>query len=217
MCGLRGSIIRAVVCSGLFVGVQAGAAPAEIEVRGLFTDAALLIIDGRRQLLRVGERSEDGVLLIEASSRGGRVEIDGRQLPLVLSGRISGTFASAQATTVTINRVNDRYRTTGSINDVPVSFLVDTGASIVAISSVQAQRLGLDTRAAEAISASTASGAVTALKLNAASVQVGDIRVQNVPVAVIPGEYPTDILLGMSFLRNVEISENAGLMMLKAR
>jgi aspartyl protease family protein len=79
-----------------------------------------------------------------------------------------------------------------------------------------ARGLGLDLRQARAFNATTASGQVKSLQLMVSQMTVGDIKVNNVSVAVLPGDFPVDILLGMSFLRNVEMSQNAGLMLLKS-
>ena len=49
--------------------LQQPARAVEIDVLGLFTDAAMLSIDGRQQMLRTGERSTEGVLLVSSNSR----------------------------------------------------------------------------------------------------------------------------------------------------
>ena len=56
------SVLLAVLASALAV-----AAPAQIVVRGLFQQAALLEIDGRQQLLRAGQRDSSGILLVSAT------------------------------------------------------------------------------------------------------------------------------------------------------
>jgi len=98
-----------------------------------------------------------------------------------------------------------------------VTFLIDTGATILAMNSRHAAALGLDMRHARPMQATTAGGSVTSQQVMIKRVDVGDIQVNNVLAAVLPGDYPAEILLGMSFLRNVEMSENAGLMLLKSR
>jgi aspartyl protease family protein len=49
------------------------------------------------------------------------------------------------------------------------------------------------------------------------SVQIGGIKVNNVKAAVLKGDFPRDILLGMSFLRNVEMNENRGVLQLTGK
>jgi aspartyl protease family protein len=189
----------------------------EIDVRGLFKNAAMISINGEQQLLKVGEESPEGIKLIDASSRGATVEINGEALKLDLSSRISAQFSPRQATTVAIQLDQNHYRTSGAINGRPVMFIVDTGATITAMNSNQAAALGLDLSRARPVNATTASGQVGSLQLVVERIDVGDIQVSNLLVLVLPGEFPEEILLGMNFLRHVEMSENAGLMLLKGR
>lgn len=198
-------------------GLVAASETVQIEVVGLFKNAAVLNINGEQQLLKIGQRSLEGVLLLSADSRGASIAVDGETLQLDLSSYISAEFTDHVPTTVAIRRANNQYHTTGSINGVPVSFLIDTGATILAMNSRHAVALGLDMSRAKLMQARTASGAVDSRQVMIKRVDVGDIQVNNVLAAVLPGDYPAEILLGMSFLRNVKMSENAGLMLLKSR
>jgi len=94
----------------------------EIDVVGLFKDVAMLRINGEQQLLKIGQRSPEGVLLLSADSRGATIEVDGEALSLDLSSHISAEFSAQVPTTVAIRRDNNQYHTTGSINGVPVTF-----------------------------------------------------------------------------------------------
>lgn len=195
--------------------VHAASEGPEVDVLGLFSDAAVLSIDGRRQLLRNGEQSEEGVTLIRADSREAVVEYQGERLTLQLSDKVSSRFERPAKTTVSIP-LNDRgqYVTHGSVNGRPVRMLVDTGATIVAMNARTARELGVDFTKGEPAEATTAGGVIHSWQVTLDSVEVGEIRIGNVPAAVLEGDYPQDILLGMTFLRNVEITERAGLLML---
>ncbi len=190
----------------------------EIDVLGLFKNAAMLNISGQEQMLKVGERSKEGILLVSADSKGAVIEFGGEQIELDLSSRIGTDFKTPKVTSVSIllNSLG-QYRTNGTINGKSVSFLVDTGANIVAINSNTARALGIDASNGQIMTASTASGVVKSRKVNLDSIQIGNIRVSNVQAAIIEGNYPEDILLGMSFLRSVEIKENAGVMQLTGK
>ena len=91
---------------------------------------------------------------------------------------------------------------------------MDTGANIVAISGVEAKRLGLDFESGRKLQATTAAGVVASYEVVLDSVQVGAIKVDNVAAVVLPGDHPTDILLGMSFLDRVVIREEKGVLLL---
>jgi aspartyl protease family protein len=136
---------------------------------------------------------------------------------LGLSQRISTRYEEPGLATVSVQiNQQDQYITTGSINGSPVKFLVDTGANIVAMNTKTARGLGIDISTGRKMRATTAGGTIDSTEVYLGMVQVGEIKISNVQAVVLEGEYPTEVLLGMSFLRKVKIEENAGLMMLTA-
>lgn len=189
-----------------------------IEVLGLFADAALLSIGGERQLLRTGERSQEGVRLVSANSREALIEYAGSPHTLTVSSRIGAAFAKPTVRVVTIPlNQQGQYLAGGSINGMPVEFLLDTGASAVALNSHTAHWLGIDTSGGKAMRATTAGGIMNTTQVVLDNVKVGDIKVNNVRALVIDGEYPKHILLGMTFLRQVDMAEDTGLMVLRSK
>ncbi len=201
-----------------WVVLPASADNLEIDVVGLFKDAALFDINGKQQLLRAGEVSVEGVALVEASSRGAVIDVNGRRLFLDLSSKISAGFQAAENASVSISlNDNGQYRTGGSINGRAVALLVDTGANIVALNANDARSLGIDFRSGRISQAVTASGRVNSWEVTLDSVQLGGIRVPNVRAAVLEGDYPEDILLGMTFLGNVDIRNANGVLVLTSR
>ncbi|MDA0271692.1 MAG: retropepsin-like aspartic protease [Proteobacteria bacterium] len=190
----------------------------EIEVRALFSGAAMFVIDGENQLLKKGQISRSGVELIDASRKEAVVQINGQTRTLQLSDRISSTFERQENVKVLINMAaNRQYITAGSINGRPVRYLVDTGANIVAINANTAKMLGLSVEDGVKVNASTASEDLQATMVMVEEMVVGDITRNNVQAIIIDGENPKDILLGMSFLQHVDISEKAGLMVLTSK
>lgn len=190
----------------------------DIEVVALFSNAAVLKVDGKQRLLKSGETSPEGILLEKADSSGVTIRYEGKLTTIGLSERITTQFRTPERRTaaVQVNR-KGQYITTGSINGRPVRFLIDTGANILAMSSVSARSLGIDTSTGRRMRGTTASGTIESTEVYLGVVQVGDIVVENVQAVVIDGGYPTEILLGMSFLKNVKIEENAGLMLLTSQ
>lgn len=210
---------RMILVLALIVIAGAVTAAPEIEVVALFKDAALLEINGRRKLLKQGERADEGVALVSANSREAVLEVDGNRVRVGLSSRIGTEFQPAESSSVTIS-LNDagQYRTTGSVNDRPVPLLVDTGANIVAINSSDARSLGIDfVGTGKRRQVVTAGGVVASWQVTLDSVQIGDIRVSNVEAVVLEGGFPETILLGMTFLRNVEIRESGGVLVLTSK
>jgi len=188
-------------------------------VKGLFAGRAVLSIDGKEQLLRAGERSPEGVLLVSSSSREAVVEIENLRTTLTLSRHIAGTFvAPTEPAQVRIPRGADsHYRVSGTINGRSVTMMVDTGATALAMNARDARELGIDYRSATKIRASTAGGMVDSYAVDLARVSVGGIVLHNVRGTVIEGRFPEQILLGNSFLSRVSMSEEAGMLVLRSK
>ncbi len=199
----------------LLLSAMSSAQELDIDVLGLFKDRAMLNISGKRLLLSAGERSPEGVLLVSADSRQAVIEVSGTTFILNLSSRIGTMFKTPTSASVSILLSNSgQYRTSGSINGRQVSFLVDTGANVVAINTPTAHALGIDPSKGRLMHATTAGGVVESHLVFLDVVEIGGIRVNNVKAAVIKGEYPQEVLLGMSFLQNVKIKEDSGVMQL---
>lgn len=190
---------------------------ASVEVRGLFKGGAILVIDGQQQLLKAGQTSPQGVKLVAADTRKAVVEINGERRTMNLSKRIAANFTPPQTKTTTVSRdSNNQYLVTGTINGVNTEMLVDTGATAVAMSSTAAKGLGIDYQNDKNKGmARTASGMVTSYKVNLDEVSVGEITIRNVPAFVNEGAYPGVVLLGMSFLRHVEIRDRGGVLVME--
>ncbi len=95
------------------------------------------------------------------------------------------------------------YVADGSINGVAVTFLLDTGATGVAMSPGLAQQVGAPR--GQAVMTRTANGNVEGYLTRLRSVQLGAIEQNNVRASVAPGLAIDEVLLGMSFLKNLEM------------
>ncbi len=117
---------------------------------------------------------------------------------------------------VVLQRGRDgHYRAPGRINGHPVDFLVDTGATQVAIPMDLARRIGL--RTGHAFQAQTAMGATLAYATRLDSVALGGLQARDVAGTIIANEGAEEILLGMSFLSRFDIAIRDGEMRLRAR
>ena len=200
----------AVAVSGAAIAVE------RIKVMALFSDKAMVEIDGTRRFLRAGERSPEGVTLISANSRGAVIEVGGRREQYQLGASYGGNFARTEKREVRITRNRQgAFITPGSINGRPTEMLVDTGATSVAMSEVEAKRLGIPYRLkGKESGVQTASGFAKAYQITLAKVQVGDIQVTNVDAVVIKGSSPQQVLLGMSFLQRVKMDVEGAVLIL---
>lgn len=179
-----------------------------VEVMGLFKNQAVVRIDGKQRMLKVGKPSKDGVVLIDADSDSAVLEIAGQQRRYQLGTSVSTSYTKPVQTAVQIFRDGrGMYRTVGSINGLTVNFLVDTGATTIAMNEQQAKRIGLDYRVSgQPRYVSTASGIAQGFRIVLNSVKVGEIELLNVEAIVLSGSHPTSTLLGMSFLGRLQLT-----------
>ena len=96
------------------------------------------------------------------------------------------------------------FVTQGSINGRAVEFLVDTGATNVAMGQDVARRLGIDFEKGQLGRSSTANGVVNTYRIRLAKVRIQDVEVYDVEASVLPGSMP-NILLGNSFLTRFQM------------
>ena len=189
-----------------------------IEVQALMQEAAILRIDGQQRLLRSGQRSPEGILLVSADPRRASIEVDGKRRELTLSQRIAGTFEETAPTEIQITRNNNhQYLTNGEINGRRLLMLIDTGANSVALSAAQARDLGIDYRHGTPSRVSTAGGIKPAWGVTLDKVSIGGIAVNYVPAVVIEGDFPQTALLGITYLKHVGLREDNGIMYLRQK
>lgn len=113
-------------------------------------------------------------------------------------------LSDGATTEVTLKRgLDGHYSAPGFINGQRVRFLVDTGASVVAIPTQIAQQLNLPLGSASV--AHTANGAVRAYNTRLERVTLGGLTAQNVAGSVLPAMANDAVLLGMSFLSRFDV------------
>ena len=189
----------------------------KLQLFGQFGNKAVILINGKRRVLSVNTTSPEGVKLITVEQDAVVVIDNGKRLRVDFTTHMSSNFTEKETTEVKIWADNrGSYHTPGAINGQIVNFLVDTGATSIAMNEYVARRLGIDYRyRGTSIRAQTASGITTAFQIQLDSVKVGEITLYNVEAAVLQGGYPAEVLLGMSFLKNVELERSKDFMILK--
>lgn len=195
-------------------------AAGQVSVLALFKDKALIEVDGKRHLLSAGQISPEGVRLISANSEQAVLKINGKVGAYKLGTRISNRFEGPPpgAKVRIWPNSTGMYTVDGSINGFPIRFLVDTGATAIAMNRNQARRLGLQFRLDSVEGrTTTASGVAKAYYLKLSTVKVGEITLHNVDAAVIDGDYPQEVLLGMSFLGRINMNRDGSVLELKAK
>lgn len=187
------------------------AAATDVFVTSISHSQVQLIVDGKNaRTLRPNDVSPEGVRLLDIKNGSAAVlQIDGRTVELGLG----------QATTrATVLRADSRghFVVTATINGVPVPAVIDTGASGILVNWEQALQMGIDPRRGQRVPTQTANGLAYVYSVTFARVQVGDIVLVNVPGAVAEGgaERLPVVLIGMSFLRHVEMRRSGDTMTL---
>lgn len=205
----------------LLIGTAGAHAASKVSFNGsLGSQAALLLIDGEARTVRVGQTIE-GVRLIALDDGRATVELNGQRLTLTLGaspGRVGPGINGAGSTRqITLNSgTGGHFFTAGMINGRSTQFLVDTGATSVAIAQAEAERLGLRFREGRRIMTHTANGTVPAHRLQLETLRIGDVEVRNVDAIVVPGQM-NHVLLGNSFLSRFQMKRENELMTLELR
>ena len=209
------SLVLLLLCASFF------ALAADINLNGIVGNKALLVIDGGKpRWLAVGETAPPGVRLVSISGETAVVEFGGKRESMTLgqSARLAGSVRSSSAQSVTLTADNrGHFITTGAINGVSVRLLVDTGASLISMSSTEAKRLGINYTGGQKTFSSTANGVVPTYLVKLDEVRVGDVTLNNVDGMVHVGDSLPIVLLGMSFLNRMEMRRDGEKMMLVKR
>lgn len=190
-----------------------------VALAGRMGDRALLIVNGQPHTLAVGA-SAGGVKLLRWA--GEQAEVDTASGRLLL--RVGGTPAQiGAAAPVTASREivmsvgpGGHFTPQGAINGRPVRFMVDTGATLVALGRAEAERLGLDLANAQQGLTQTANGPVRVHVVVLDRVRVGEVEITNVGAVVTPQAMPY-VLLGNSFLGRFQMQRVNDVMRLQLK
>ncbi|TDQ36831.1 retropepsin-like aspartic protease family protein [Thiopseudomonas denitrificans] len=213
-------MVRYVVFLAIFLCNGVLQAEPVVRVVGLFSDAAVVNIDGQRTLLKAGQEGPKGIRLVSADSRGAVLSINGRQQRMELARDYNqGGYSTPEKQRLVIARGRGgHYWINGSVNGNSMPFLLDTGASSVALNEAQARRLGIDFKTnGRPMQVTTASGVERGWQVSLRSVKVGAIEVLGVEAVVLEGSFPTDALLGMSFLNRIGWRQEQDALILEAK
>lgn len=206
-------------CAALLLAAALPASAQSVSLGGLMGNKALLVIDGTTQVVAVGSTAR-GVKLLRLQDGEALVEAGGQQRLLRVGGAparlASGPGGGGGREIVIPASSGGHFVTLGSINGRSVQFMVDTGATLVALSQIDAERIGLDTSSGQVVQTQTANGTVQARLVTLATLRVGAVEVHNVPGIVVPTAMPM-VLLGNSFLNRFQMQRNNDTMRLELR
>jgi aspartyl protease family protein len=135
----------------------------------------------------------------------------------VATATSNATQAAAAARTATITRSNGgHFQTEAVIDGRRMDFMVDTGASLIALRERDASRIGIHPMQSDyTAKVSTANGTVLAARVALNRVEVGNVVVYNVAALVLPDQALAQNLLGMSFLSRLRWEQKNGRLVLE--
>ena len=187
LAGVLGSKALIVVDAHPPKAVGAGDEFQGVKVLAVARDEATVEIQGARRVLRLGESP------VSVGNRGG----SGKRIVLMADSR--GHFVNS-----------------GTINGRVMQYMVDTGASTVAIGRSDADRMGLNYKNGQPVRMSTANGVAQGWRMKLDSVRIGDVEVFGVE-AVITSQPMPYVLLGNSFLTEFQMTRMNDQMVLEKR
>jgi aspartyl protease family protein len=184
------------------------AADTDINVVALFNNKAMLIINkGKPQTLSVGQVSREGVKLLAADTTRAVLEVEGkrRELGMGQAATVAGAQATGPASVTLYADGAGHFVTDGLVNGRELRFLVDTGATLIAMNSGDAVYAGIDYKKGNRIPIRTASGEEVGYRVVINTLKLGNVILNQVDCVVLEGGSPTTVLLGMSALNRMEM------------
>lgn len=186
--GVMGSKALLVVGGGEPKALGAGESHQGVKVISVTGDQAVLDIKGQRTNVRVGEAP------VSQGARPGGANGSKIVIPMGTGGHF---FAQ------------------GYVNGKPIEFMLDTGATTIAMGVSDARRMGLDYQKGQMVRMGTANGLAQGYKIKLTTVKIGDVEVYDVDAIVGP-DMPF-ALLGNSFLSRFNMNKTVDLMVLDKR
>ena len=180
----------------------------QVNVVALFSNKAVIIVNkGKPQTLSAGDKSREGIKLIAANSNKAVLEIEGKRKELAMgqAATVAGSFLPDGGSATLYANQAGHHMGEGQINNAKVTFLLDTGASTIAMNSDDAKRAGINYKNGERSTVQTANGNVSAYHVVIDRVKLGSMTLTQVDGMVLEGDSPAVVLLGMSALNRLEM------------
>lgn len=191
-----------------------------LALTGVSGDRALLVINGAPPKFLSAGQTHNGVKLLSVSGDTVAVEVNGQRQSLevgaapVSVGR-STAGPGGQRIVLTADP-SGHFVPDGQINGKSVKFMVDTGATTIAISAIEAKRINLAYEQGKRVQMVTANGPSAGYLIRLQSVRIGDVVAYDVDAVVSPVPMPF-VLLGNSFLNRFQMQKTNDQLTLEKR
>jgi aspartyl protease family protein len=193
------------------------AAAQAVALSGILGSKALLVVDGGTPRALAAGEEHKGVKVVSVGREEAVVLIGTDRRTLRMGeAPVSVGAGAAGRRVVLIADSRGHFVHSGTINGQTMQFMVDTGASTVAISRPDAERMGLDYQSGQPVNLGTANGVAQGWRVRLDTVRIGDVSVYGVDAIVTPQPMPF-VLLGNSFLSEFHMTRTGEQMVLEKR
>lgn len=190
----------------------------DVALVGLLPGKALVVVDGgKTRTIPVGTKTPDGIKLLSLEDGAAQFEIDGKRQRLAIGQQSVSTGSDERGAMASLTAdAAGHFVTMGTVNGATMRFLVDTGATMVALGAADAARANINFRQGQPGMSMTANGPVRVWRVTLNSVKIGAVTLNQVDATVHENDLPI-VLLGMSFLNRVEMKRDGVTMTLQKR
>ena len=190
-----------------------------VALAGMLGSKALLVVDGTEPKSVAAGESHKGVKVVATLGETATIDIKGQRSTLRVGDAPVSLGARAEAASggkiILPMGSGGHFYSQGLVNGKPIQFMVDTGATTVALGISDAQRLGIDYAKGLPVRMGTANGTAQGYLVKLRSVRLGDVEVFDVDAIVGPNM--PYALLGNSFLSRFSMNRNSDTMVLERR
>ncbi|WP_425549546.1 retropepsin-like aspartic protease family protein [Acidovorax lacteus] len=205
-------------CVALLGAMALGQASGQtVALAGVLGSKALLVIDGNAPRALAPGETHGGVRLMALQGDTAQVDVGGdrRTLRLGEAPVSVGTRANGRRVVLSADG-RGHFVSLGQINGRTMQYMVDTGASTVAIGVSDAERMGLDYRQGQRVTMGTANGVAQGWRIVLDTVRLGDVMLYGVEAVVTPQPMPF-VLLGNNVLGEFKMTRTPDQMVLEKR
>ena len=188
-----------------------------VALAGILGGKALLVVDGSAPRSVAPGGSHMGVRVVSVGRDGVVLEVAGAQRAIQLGESPVSIGGSAAGQRIVLKAdARGHFINSGFINGRVMQYMVDTGATTVAIGRPDAQRMGLKFEQGQPVMMNTANGTAQGWRMRLESVRVGDVELRSVD-AIVTAEAMPYVLLGNSFLNEFQMTRTNDQMALEKR
>jgi aspartyl protease family protein len=190
-----------------------------VALSGVLGSKALLVVNGGAPKALAAGDVHQGVKIISVNGEQATIDIKGQRSTMRVGD--SPVSIGTQRDTSSSNKIvlplasGGHFLAQGLINGKPIQFMVDTGATTVALGLDDAKRMGIDYQKGRPVRMGTANGVAQGWLVKLNSVKIGDVEVYEVEAIVGPNM--PYALLGNSFLSRFSMNRTSDQMVLERR